>query len=165
MAQNFTKYIQMWNFHDIHQMCKMSMTFFIPKIIWIFKIQKIPEIISLQNVLCCVKALACSQKSVVQVHWHCPTSQFWHWNVNHLSLYRQLSRFYQWKGRDLSGLFFLTARILMIQIMQLTFFTAFYKKLCVYCKLKVFSWKSCHYTDINIRIGLKSNTYNAKKNY
>ena len=29
-------------------------------------------------------------------------------------------------------LIFLTARILMIQIMQLTFFTAFYKKLCEY---------------------------------
>ena len=115
----------------INQMYKIPMTFFYPKFIWIFKIQKIPEIISLQNVLCCVKALACSQKSVVQVHWHCPTSQFWHWNVNHLSLYRQLSRFYQWKGRSVR-LIFLTARILMIQIMQVTFLLLFLEKSCVY---------------------------------
>ena len=38
---------------------------------------------------------------------------------------------------DLSGLFFLTARILMIQIMQVTFLLLFYKKLCLYCTLKV----------------------------
>ena len=121
--------------------------FFLKKIIWIISKSKNFLRSFTYKMFCVVLRLWHVHKKVLykfidivqQVNFGTGMSTIWAYIDN-------LAASISGRGEICPAYFFLTARILMIQIMQLTFITAFYKKLCVYCKLKVISWKCCHYT-------------------